>query len=79
MAVPHLIPGERVENWELLFRAATGPLVAQGENGLKLAMGMLPAYICRSVEEREVVRVVVQASTTLDEAFKTEGAAGSPY
>ena len=59
-----------MENWEVLLRAATGLLISQGENGLKLAIGLLPAYVCRSLEEREVVREFVRTSARLDEAFK---------
>ena len=62
--IPSLHEGERISNWEKFFRAGVAPLLAR-EGGAKLAVGMLPAYICRRRAERETVRDVV------NEAFET--------
>ena len=46
--------GDRIEDWEKLFRAAVVHLLTQ-EGGERLAISMLPAYVCRRVAEREIV------------------------
>ena len=68
--VPPLQREDRIEDWERLFRAAVVPLLAQ-DGGERLAINMLPAFICRRVAEREIAREVVTEAQTLDEAFKT--------
>ena len=68
--IPPLQKGERIEDWEKLFRAGVAPLLAQ-EGGELLAISMLPAYVCRRVAERETVREVVGETGNLDQAFKT--------
>ena len=67
--IPILQKGERISDWERLFRAAVAPLLAQ--EGERLAISMLPAYICCRVTEREVVREVVSETENLITAFKT--------
>ena len=68
--IPPLQSGERIEDWERLFRAAVAPLLLQ-EEGERLAISLLPAYVCRRVAERELVREVVNETANLTEAFKT--------
>ena len=68
--IPILQKGERNSDWERLFRAAVAPLLTQ-EGGERLAISMLPAYICRRAAEREVVREVVSETGNLTIAFKT--------
>ena len=68
--VPPLQRDDRIEEWERLFRAAIVPLLAQ-DGGERLAITMLPAFICRRVAERQIAREVVNEAQTLDEAFKT--------
>ena len=68
--IPPLQSGERIEDWERLFRAAVTSLLTQ-EGGQRLAISLLPAYVCRRVAERELVREVVNEAESLDEAFKT--------
>ena len=50
-------------------RAAVTPLLAQ-EGGEKLAVGLLPAYVCRRPAERELVKDVISETTKLEEAFQ---------
>ena len=68
--IPPLQRGERILEWEKLFRAAVAPLLAQ-EGGERLAVSMLPAYVCRRMAEREIVKGVVGETNSLEEAFKT--------
>ena len=60
--------GQRINDWELLFRASvTGLLLC--DNGASLAICMLPAYINRRPAECEIVKDVVKLQT-LNEAFE---------
>ena len=68
--VPPLQRDDRIEDWERLFRAAVVPLLAQ-DGGERLAIIMLPAFVCRRVAERKIAREVVNEAQTIDEAFKT--------
>ncbi len=65
--VPALQPGDRISDWQPLFKASVTPLLAQ-ENGETLAIGQLPAYVNRRTAEKELVQDAVQ-KTTLDDAF----------
>ena len=58
MSVPELRKGERIEKWKPLFDAATAGIRAT-EGGGKKALQMLPAHVCRSLAERELVVEVV--------------------
>ena len=40
LSVPPLLPDDRIEDWEPLFRASVGHLTAQGEEGIKTAIGL---------------------------------------
>ena len=68
--IPPLRDGERLEDWEPLFTAAVSPLLARGDAGHALAIGMLPAYVNRRQAERELVREVVTEEKTLAAAFE---------
>ena len=66
MSVPELRKGERIEKWKPLFDAATAGIRAT-EGGGKKALQMLPAHVCRSLAERElVVEVVAEQLETGD-------------
>ena len=67
--IPPLQKGDRIEDWEKLFRVAVAHLLTQ-EGGERLAISMLPAYVCRRVAEREIVREVVGETENLSQAFK---------
>ena len=69
LSIPPLQTGERIASWEKLFRAAVTSLLAQ-EGGEKLAVGLLPAYVCRRPAERELVKYIVSETTKLEEAFQ---------
>ena len=68
--IPPLLNNDRIEDCEKLFRAAVASLLTQ-EGGQRLAISMLPAYVCRRVAEREIVREVVSETGDLDQTFKT--------
>ena len=65
--VPPLQPGDRISDWEPIFKAAVTPLLAQ-DNGQTLAIGLLPAHVNRRTAEKELVQEAIQ-KTSLDEAF----------
>ena len=69
LSIPPLLKEQTIAEWEHFFRAAVTSLLAQ-EGGERLAIGILPAYVCRRATERQVVREVVQEAKTLDEAFE---------
>ena len=52
LVVPHLGHRERIDDWQRLFKAAVALLLAKGEEAERLAVSMLPAYICRRPAER---------------------------
>ena len=68
--VPPLTTTERIEDCQPLFYAAVGPLLAQGEGGVKIAISMLPGFVCRSLEEKEVAKEAVLGKDTLERAFE---------
>ena len=58
--IPTLQKDQRIAEWEKLFRAAVAPLLAQeGRRRARLAISMLPGYICRRIAEREIVKEVI--------------------
>ena len=65
--VPPLQPGDRISDWEPLFKAAVTPLLAQAD-GQTLAIGLLPAHVNRRTAEKELVQEAIQKNT-LDAAF----------
>ena len=69
LSVPPLRPDDRIEDWEPLFRASVGHLTAQGEEGIKTAIGLLPALVNRRTVESEISKEAVKCAS-LDEAFK---------
>ncbi len=71
IVVAPLQPDERIADWAPMFTAAVSGLLAKGATGQRLAIGLLPAYLTRSVAERELVREIVSSDgpATLAEAF----------
>ena len=69
LPIPALKPDERINDWNALFKAGVGTLLARGTEGEKLAIGLLPAYINRRTAERELVREVLSDCSELDAAF----------
>ena len=67
--IPPLRETDRNEDWEPLFRAAVGHIIAQGEVGVKTAVSMLPAFVCRRLVEIEMSQEAVKCDS-LDSAFK---------
>ena len=67
IGIPPLIDGQKVEEWEPLFRAAVGSLVASANE--KAAVQLLPAYLSRREAERSLALEAIKRDT-LDEAFK---------
>ena len=69
LAIPPLHKGQRISDWELLFKAAITPLLAQ-KDGEKLAISLLPAYVCRRPAEVKVVsQLMSRDGVSLEEAF----------
>ena len=70
LAIPPLLDGDRIEDWEPAFRAAVAPclLAADGE---KFVVGLLPAYVKRRPAEVELVRELITKSAGLDAAFSS--------
>ena len=69
LGIPPLLKEQTITEWEHFFRASVTSLLTQ-DGGEKLAIGLLPAYVCQKVTERQVVREVMQEAKTLDEAFE---------
>ena len=69
LIIPPLLKNNTITEWEHFFRAGVTTLLIQ-EGGEKLAIRLLPAYICRRPAELEVVREVVEEAKTFDEAFE---------
>ena len=67
--IPPLLKDQTITEWERMFRAGVATLLAQ-EGGEKLAISMLPEFVCRRPAEREVAREVFEEARTLDEAFE---------
>lgn len=59
--------GQKIEEWEPLFRAAVSSLVATANK--KAAVQLLPAYVSRREVERALTLEAIKKDT-LDEAFK---------
>lgn len=70
LAVPPLLEGDRIEDWEPAFKAAVAPcLLADG--GEKFVVGLLPAYVNRRPAEVELVRELISAGAGLEASFKS--------
>ena len=54
MSIPELRKDEKIEKWKPFFNAATAGLRAT-EGGGKEALQILPAHICWTLAERELV------------------------
>ena len=67
IAIPPLIEGQRIDDWQPLFIAATSTLVATA--GEKAAIQILPSLVCRDAFERATALESVKEET-LEAAFK---------
>ena len=67
VGIPPLVTGQKIEEWEPLFRAAVSSLVATTSE--KAAIQLLPAYLSRLVVERTLALEAIKRDT-LDDAFK---------
>ena len=67
ISIPPLKPGERIEEWQPLFVAATSSLAAHA--GERAVIQILPAYVCRDEFERDTTLLAVKEET-LEAAFK---------
>ena len=65
--IPPLKVNDRIEDWELLFKAAVTGLLTPS-NGEVLAIGLLPAYLNRRPAEVELVKEAISLPT-INEAF----------
>ena len=68
ITIPPLQEGQRIEEWEPLFRAAVATLIT-ADGGEKAAIRMLPVYVARREAERSLASVAL-GMDTLDDAFK---------
>ena len=66
--IPPLSCGQRISDWEPVFKAAVTSLLVQ-TGGERLAIGLLPGYVNRRVAEVELVKEAVKANT-LNDAFE---------
>lgn len=66
-AIPKLLPNQRLEDWEPLFRASVTGLLMRTD-GEKLAIGLLAAHVNRREAEVELMKDVVKLDQ-LNEAF----------
>ena len=55
LAIPLLQEGQSIGDWEPVFTASVTPLLIR-DDGQKLAVDLLPAYVCRRTAEIELVR-----------------------
>ena len=70
LAIPQLLDGDRIEDWEPAFKAAVAScLLAEG--GERFVVGLLPAYVKRRPAEVELVRELIKDGTGLDDAFQS--------
>ena len=67
ISIPPLVDGQRIEDWMPLFLAATSALVANSTK--KVAIQMLPSFVCRNDYERSIALQVIRENT-LKEAFE---------
>ena len=70
LVIPPLRSGDRIEEWETAFRAATSSYLL-AEKGEKIVVGLLPAFVNRRPAEVALVRELVATETSLDCAFES--------
>ena len=70
LVIPPLRSGDRIEEWETSFRAATASYLL-AEKGEKFVIGLLPAFVNRRPAEVALVRELVATETSLDTAFES--------
>ena len=63
VSIPPLLPNQRIEEWEPLFRASTGSMDPRA------AIQLLPAHVHRLEYEREIVLEAIKEES-LDAAFE---------
>ena len=68
ITVPSLQKDDRIEDWRHLFEARTQHMLA-ADDGEKIAIQLLPAYVNRDIADREAVRDFVKSANTLEEAL----------
>jgi transposase InsO family protein len=69
LAIPAIGKEERIEDWAVLFRGAVSSYLTT-TNGQRIAIGLLPSHLNRSLAEKELVRDVVKECTRLDDALE---------
>ena len=67
ISIPPLRPGERIEEWQPLFVAATSALAAHA--GDKAVIQILPSYVCRDEFERDTTLLAIKEES-IEAAFK---------
>ena len=67
ITIPTLKPGERIEEWQPLFVAATSSLAAHA--GEPAVIQILPSYVCRDEFERDTTLLAIKEET-VEAAFK---------
>ena len=67
ISIPPLRPGERIEEWQPLFVAATSSLAAHA--GEKAVIQILPSYVCRDEFERDTTLLAIKEES-VEAAFK---------
>ncbi|KAI6650042.1 Transposon Ty3-G Gag-Pol polyprotein [Oopsacas minuta] len=67
ISIPPLKPGERIEEWQPLFVAATSALAAHA--GDKAVIQILPSYVCRDEFEKDTTLLAIKEET-IEAAFK---------
>ena len=67
ISIPPVKPGERIEEWQPLFVAATSSLAAHA--GEPAVIQILPSYVCRDEFERDTTLLVIKEET-VEAAFK---------
>ena len=66
ISIPPLTEGQRIEDWQPLFIAATSSLVANANE--KVAIQILPSFVCRNYYEQSTVLQAIKEET-LQAAF----------
>ena len=65
LAIPPLQEGQSIGDWEPVFTASVTPLLIR-DDGQKLAVCSLPAYVCRRTAEIELVCKAIKVDTLVD-------------
>ena len=68
LSIPALQPGDRIEDWRILFESGTGHLRVD-EASEKKVIQLLPNYLNRSITDVETVKVVMKRAEILKAAL----------